>query len=49
MKKIINKKEDLVDEMISGYIKSHYDRVKISKSSNRIIVRNEKKITQKLL
>ena len=33
MKKIINKKEDLVDEMISGYVKSHCDRVKISKSS----------------
>jgi len=48
MKKIINKKEDLVDEMISGYVKSHCDRVKISKSSNRIIVRNEKKDNSKV-
>ena len=44
MKKIINKKEDLVDDMISGYVKSHCDRVKISKSNNRESIYVKKKI-----
>ena len=48
MKKITNKKEDIVDEMISGYVKSHSDRVKLSKFNNRIIIRNKQKDNSKV-
>ena len=48
MKKIINKTENLVDEMISGYVKAHSDRVQISKSNNRIVLRTVKKDKSKV-
>ena len=43
MKKIINNKDRLVDDMLSGYIKANNDRVKFSNKSNRIILRSQPK------
>ena len=43
MKKIINNKDRLVDDMLSGYIKANKDRVRFSNNSNRIILRSQPK------
>ena len=43
MKKIINNKNEIVDDMLMGYVKAHSDRVKFSSESNRIILRKIKK------
>ncbi len=43
MKKIINSKDRLVDDMLSGYIKANNDRVRFSYNSNRIILRSQPK------
>ena len=48
MKKIINNKDQIVDDMLSGYIKANSDRVKFSNNSNRIILRSHQKILRKL-
>jgi dihydroxyacetone kinase-like protein len=39
MKKIINDKSQIVDDMLSGYIKAHSDRVKFADNNKRIILR----------
>ena len=43
MKKIINNKNEIVDDMLMGYVKAHSDRVKFSSENNRIILRKIKK------
>ena len=43
MKKIINNNINIVDDMLSGYVKSHSDRVKFSEINKRIICRKNKK------
>jgi len=43
MKKIINNKNEIVDDMLTGYVKAHSDRVKFSSENNRIILRKIKK------
>ena len=43
MKKIINNKNQIVDDMLMGYVKAHSDRVKFSSENNRIILRKIKK------
>ena len=43
MKKIINNNIKIVDDMLSGYVKSHSDRVKFSEINKRIICRKNKK------
>ena len=47
MKKIINNKDNIVDDMLSGYIKANSDRVKFSSVSKRIILRKQPKNTNK--
>ena len=47
MKKIINNKVQIVDDMLSGYIKANSDRVKFSNSSKRIILRSHPKNIEK--
>ena len=37
MKKIINNKEQIVDDMLSGYVKANSERIKLSKNNKRII------------
>ncbi len=44
MKKIINIKENIVDDMLNGYVKAHSDRVKFATTNNRIILRKNSKI-----
>ena len=47
MKKIINNKDNIVDDMLSGYIKANSDRVKFSSVSKRIILRKQPKNANK--
>lgn len=47
MKKIINNKDRIVDDMLSGYIKANSDRVKFSNNSKRIILRSQPKNNEK--
>ena len=47
MKKIINNKDQIVDDMLSGYIKANSDRVKFSNNSKRIILRSHPKNIEK--
>ena len=47
MKKIINNKDQIVDDMLSGYIKANSDRVKFSQNSKRIILRSHSKSVDK--
>lgn len=42
MKKIINKKEDYVKELVNGIIKAHSDKVKLLNDDFRILVKKEK-------
>lgn len=42
MKKIINKKEDYVKELVNGIVKAHSDKVKLLNDDFRILVKNEK-------
>ena len=44
MKKIINLKENIVEDMLNGYVKAHSDRVKFAQSNNRLIIRKNPKI-----
>ena len=47
MKKIINQNNNIVDDMLSGYVKAHSDRVKFEPTNKRIIIRsNSKDITK---
>ena len=48
MKKIINNNINIVDDMLSGYVKSHSDRVKFSEINKRIICRKNKKQLSKV-
>ena len=48
MKKIINNNINIVDDMLSGYVKSHLDRVKFSEINKRIICRKNKKQINKV-
>ena len=43
MKKIINNKEQIVDDMLSGYVKANSERIKLSKNNKRIILRSQPK------
>ena len=43
MKKIINQNNKIVDDMLSGYVKAHSDRVQFETTNQRIIIRNIKK------
>ena len=43
MKKIINQNNNIVDDMLSGYVKAHFDRVQFEPTNKRIIIRNIKK------
>jgi dihydroxyacetone kinase-like protein len=47
MKKIINNKDQIVDDMLSGYTKANSDRVKFSQNSKRIILRSQPKSNDK--
>ena len=47
MKKIINKKDQIVDDMLNGYTKANSDRVKFSKNNKRIILRSQPKSIDK--
>ena len=47
MKKIINNKDQIVDDMLSGYIKANRDRVIFSNNSKRIILRSHTKNIEK--
>ena len=47
MKKIINNKDKIVDDMLSGYTKANSDRVKFSQNSKRIILRSHPKSVDK--
>jgi len=47
MKKIINNKDQIVDDMLSGYTKANSDRVKFSQNSKRIILRSQPKSIDK--
>ena len=47
MKKIINNKDQIVDDMLNGYIKANSDRVKFSQNNKRIILRNRPKSNDK--
>jgi len=47
MKKIINNKEQIVDDMLSGYVKANSDRIKLSKNNKRIILRSQPKSVDK--
>lgn len=42
MKKIINKKEDYVKELVNGILKAHSDKVKLLNDDFRILVKKEK-------
>lgn len=42
MKKIINKKEDYVKELVNGIVKAHSDKVKLLNDDFRILVKKEK-------
>lgn len=42
MKKIINKKEDYVKELVNGIVKAHGDKVKLLNDDFRILVKKEK-------
>ncbi len=48
MKKIINIKENIVDDMLNGYVKAHSDRVKFATTNNRIILRKNSKKNNKI-
>ncbi|MEU6572693.1 dihydroxyacetone kinase subunit DhaK [Streptomyces sp. NPDC046805] len=48
MKKIINKPEDFVDEMIEGILLAHPDRVKTPGDDRRILVRADAPVTGKV-
>ena len=47
MKKIINNKEQIVDDMLSGYVKANSDRIKFSKNNKRIVLRSQPKSVDK--
>lgn len=47
MKKIINNKEQIVDDMLSGYVKANSERIKLSKNNKRIILRSQPKSVDK--
>ena len=47
MKKIINNKDQIVDDMLNGYTKANSDRVKFSKNNKRIILRSQPKSIDK--
>ena len=48
MKKIINLKENIVEDMLNGYVKAHSDRVKFVQSNNRLIIRKNPKNLSKV-
>ena len=48
MKKIINLNNHIVDDMLSGYVKDHSDRVQLEQTNKRIIIRNTKKDKSKI-
>tara|TARA_Y100000022_G_scaffold17722_1_gene13571 strand:- start:3851 stop:4849 length:999 start_codon:yes stop_codon:yes gene_type:complete len=48
MKKIFNNKANIVNDMLSGYVKAHSDRVKFSESNQRIIIRSKNKNIDKV-
>ena len=48
MKKIINKPEDFVDEMLSGILKAHSDDLKKADQSLREIVRKDAPVEKKV-
>jgi dihydroxyacetone kinase-like protein len=48
MKKIINQNNKIVDDMLSGYVKAHSDRVQFETTNQRIIIRNIKKDKSKV-
>ena len=48
MKKIINQNNKIVDDMLSGYVKAHSDRVQFEPTNKRIIIRNIKKNKSKV-
>ena len=48
MKKIFNNKVNIVNDMLSGYVKAHSDRVKFSESNQRIIIRSKNKNINKV-
>ena len=48
MKKIINQNNNIVDDMLSGYVKAHSDRVQFEPTNKRIIIRNVKKDKSKV-
>ena len=48
MKKIINQNNTIVDDMLSGYVKAHSDRVQFEPTNKRIIIRTNKKDKSKV-
>ena len=48
MKKIINQNNNIVDDMLNGYVKAHSDRVQFEPTNKRIIIRNIKKNKSKV-
>jgi len=48
MKKIINLKENIVNDMLNGYVKAHSDRVKFFEPNKRLIIRKNPKNISKI-
>ena len=48
MKKIINLKENIVNDMLNGYIKAHSDKVKFFEPNKRLIIRKNQKNVSKI-
>ena len=48
MKKIFNNKANIVNDMLSGYVKAHSDRVRFSETNQRIIIRSKNKNIDKV-